>query len=147
MSPIQPTDIILDKPRKLLITNFTLFRAEAEVNKLRFAKPEEYLSIDSMMVAAFNTMLRAQGLLPMDLLLSLIAHGLVTEKGEKRPTIEDVAAMIDVSDQGRGEISLAVWNAYYNAAGKNLRPATEGEEKKTTDQPTGLGNGASPGSS
>lgn len=143
MTPIQPTDIILDKPRKLLINNMALFKAEAEVNKLRFAKPEEYQSIDALMVASFNNMFRARGLLPMDLLLSLIVHGLMVEKNERRPTVEEVAAMIDSSDQGRAEISVAVWTAYYQSAGKNLKVADGEEEKKTTDQPTGSVNGVS----
>lgn len=152
MNLIEPVDITLDKPRKLLINHLALFKAEAEINRMRFAKPEDYAAIDVLMVDAFNHIYRGKGMLPLDLLLCLISFGLVYESPkEKRFTIEDIAALLDGSEVSRAELSGIVWGAYFRIAGKNLKTVDadaplEGE-KKTEGQPTGLPNGALQGSS
>jgi hypothetical protein len=146
MGTIEPVEVLLDKPRKLLINHFCLYRAEAEVNKLRFAKPEEYCAIDVLMVDAFNHLYRARGMLPLDLLLCMIAFGLVYEPKEKRLTLEQIAELLDASELSRAELSGIVWGAYFKVAGKNLKQvAAEGpdEEKKTADPPTGPSSGLS----
>jgi hypothetical protein len=147
MTPIEPVEVILDKPRKLLINHFALYRAEAEVNKLRFAKPEDYASIDALMVDGFNNLYRARGMMPMDLLLCLITFGMVyDDPKERRLTVDQVAALLDVSESDRGTLSGTIWGAYFKLAGRNLKVATQGDvdaEKKTTDQPTGSNSGRS----
>lgn len=148
MSLIEPTEIVLDKPRKLLINHLALYRAEAEINKLRFAKPEDYASIDALMVDGFNHLFRARGMLPMDLLLCMLWAGLVYDDPKKpRLTIEQVAGLLDGAQVNRAEISGTVWGAYFKVAGKNLRVMSDGEagddaEKKSQDPPTGPDSGA-----
>lgn len=150
MSPIEPVEIILDKPRKLLINHFTLYRAEAEVNRLRYAKPEEYASIDVMMVEGFNHIFKSLGMLPMDLMLAMLCHGLVYEDPkEKRLNIEQVAGLLDLPEVDRQVVSTAIWAAYFKVAGKNIKiVGPEDTEKKTdlSDPPTGLESGPLPGS-
>lgn len=153
MSAIEPVEIVLDKPRKLLINHWTLYRAEAEINKLRFAKPDDYVSIDVLMVDGFNNLFRARGMLPMDLLLCMICYGLqYDDSKEKRLTLEQVAGLLDTSETSRAEISGTVWGAFYKVAGKHLKIATaadvaadEEQEKKNKDQPTGSNSGQSDG--
>ena len=146
MTPIQPIEIVLDKPRKLLINNMALYKTEADINRLRYAKPEDYASIDVLMVDAFNHLFRARGLLPMDLMLSMLVNGLIYEKGEKRLSLEEIAELIDNSESSRAELSGQVWAAYFNNAGKNLKfsDKIEDEEKKTESLQTGPLNGQSP---
>lgn len=152
MNLIEPIEVVLDKPRKILINHLALYRAEAEINKLRFARPEQYVSIDVLMIEGFNNLFRARGMLPMDLLLCMLWAGLVYDDPKKpRLTIEQVAALLDASETNRGEISGALWAAYFKVAGKNLKvvgpedSAQDAGEKKTEGQPTGSGNGVSPG--
>lgn len=147
MGTIEPVEVSLDKPRKLLINHFCLYRAEAEVNKLRFAKPEEYCSIDVLMVDAFNHLYRARGMLPLDLLLCMICFGIVYEPKEKRLTLEQIAEVLDASEMSRAELSGIVWGAYFTVAGKNLKQVdAPDEEKKTADPPTGQSSGPLDGS-
>lgn len=148
MNLIEPIEIVLDKPRKLLINHLTLFKAEGEINRMRFAKPEDYAAIDVLMIDSFNHLYRARGMLPLDLLLCLICHGLVyDDPKEKRLTIEQVAALLDKSETSRAELSGVIWGAYYRVASKNLKQveadAPPTDEKKTEDQPTGSDSGAS----
>lgn len=151
MNLIEPIEITLDKPRKLLINHLALFKAETEINRMRFAKPEDYAAIDVLMIDAFNHIYRGKGMLPLDLLLCLISFGLVYDSPkEKRFTIEEIAALLDGSDVNRAELSGVVWGAYFRIAGNNLK-AVEGDappdEKKSEGQRTGLPNGALQGSS
>jgi len=144
---IEPVEIVLDKPRKLLINHLALYRAEAEINKLRFAKPEDYASIDALMVDGFNHLFRSRGMLPLDLLLCMLWAGLVYDDPKKpRLSIEQVAAVLDEAKANRAEISGAIWGAYFKVAGRNLKVvgAEDGEatEKKNQDPPTGSDNGA-----
>lgn len=146
MTPIEPVEILLDKPRKILINHRALYKTEQEVNRQRFAKPDDYVQIHKLMVDSFNNMFRASGLLPMDLLLSLISNSLIAERGEKKLTMDEVADLLDKAETGMAEISAAVWTAYFSVAGRNLKTIEPGDEKKTdpaTTNPSGSINGAS----
>lgn len=153
MNLLEPIEITLDKPRKLLINHLTLFKAEADINKMRSAKPEDYAAIDSLMIDAFNHLYRARGMLPLDLMICLLTHGLVYEKGEKRLTIEEITALLDKTELSRAELSGIIWGAYFKVASKSLQAvdanSEEGkaEQKKSTGRQTGNTNGVSPESS
>lgn len=151
LGPIEPVEVVLDKPRKVLINHFALYRAEAEINKLRFAKPADYVSIDVLMVDGFNNLFRARGFLPMDLLLCMLTFGLVYESPkEKRLSLEEVAALLDSTEIDRADLSGIIWGLYFRLAGKNLKVATPedaAEEKKTADPPIGSSSGPSGDSS
>ena len=147
MNVIEPTEIILDRPRKLMINHRALRKAESEVNKLRFANPSNYANIDGLMIAAYNTMYRSMGLLPRDLMSCLLWAGLSDE--DPKLTLDKIESLLDSTDASLAEISGKVWAAYFKSAGKNLVIVGEADndaEKKTIseDQPTGLNSGASP---
>lgn len=145
MELIEPIEIVLDRPRKLLINHKALRRAESEVNKMRFAHPNDYASIDSLMVAGFNAIFRISGMLPRDLLVCMLWAGLANE--DPKLTIDRIDELMDQTPLDLGTISGIVWGAYFRAAGKNLQIVGAGsaeDEKKTNaaGRPTGSDSGA-----
>ncbi len=149
MSVIEPVEIILDKPRKLLLNHQALRRAENEVNKQRFAKPIDYTNIDNLMVSAYNTVFRLSGMLPRDLLSCLLWASIVPDSPrDPKLTIDRVDELLDQSEMSDADISVVIWSAYIKVAGKNFKQVgdsetDDSEEKKTKDQPTGSPNGRS----
>lgn len=147
MNVIEPVDIVLDKPRKLLLGYLGLYTAEMEINKLRGAKPDEHVSIDFMMINAYNLTLLTTGLLPVDVLLCVLWAGLLHE--EPKITKEKVAALMDQSPLTRGDLSAKVWAAYASSS-KNMfkvttaadaeQPSADDGEKKTAET-TGSNSG------
>ena len=146
MKALPLVEIDLDRKRTLLIDHAALFRAEQQINKLRSAKPEEYAAIDTLMVEAYNRILRRTGLLPLDLLFSVLWAALLHEDATLK--FEQIAGLMDCSSLTRAELSSRVWEAYFKSAGRNLVEAEEEEEpEKKKDQANGSIDGASDGSS
>ena len=147
MTPIEPLEIVLDRPRKVLINHLALFKAENEINRRRGAKPEEWASIDVLMVDAFNRIYRARGMLPRDLLVVMIWAGLGHETSKPALTVEQITGLLDNSEKGVAELSGEIWNAYFLANTKNLKAADTDEKKnQSADSMTptdGSTNGAS----
>ena len=141
MKPYPLIEIELDRPRKLLIDHAALFRAEQEINRLRGARPEEHLSIDTLMVEAYNRVLRMTGLLPIDLLFVMLWAALLHE--DPKLEVNRMAALMESSPLSRVELSARLWETYFKSAGKNLVERNDGGEEEKKNQPIGSDNGAS----
>ena len=144
MSVLEPAEIHLDKPRHLRLTHQALFDAERQVNKMRGAKPEDYVSIYTIMVRDFNRILAQQGIPPHDLIVCLLWAGLRHEQANLQ--IDQIGDLIDRSPLDLGEICGRIWGAFFAHAGKGvLRAASEADaEKKTTDPTATTGSTGGP---
>ena len=146
MKPFELIEVELDKKRSLLMNHEALFRAETQINKLRHSRPDEHAAIDTLMIDAYNRILRKTGLLPLDLLFVLLWASLLHEDPGLR--LEQIPSLIDRSPLSRVELSERLWQAYFKSAGKNLVEVKNDEEpEKKTELPPGSSNGALPDTS
>lgn len=148
MNAIQPVDILLDKPRRLLLNHRAFCLAESEINKRRFAKMEDYRGLDDLMIDANNRLLLRGRMPPMDLLIVMIWAGLLFENPALK--IDDIAPLLDASSTPRAELCGAVWRAWIEFSGANLMaqaPGAPSEEKKTLPEGQPNGAGSSPSGS
>jgi len=151
MNVIEPIEIVLDKPRKLMLGHWGLYTAEMEINKQRGAKPEEHVAIDFMMVDAYNRIFLKTGLLPLDLMVCVLWAGLLHE--DPKITKEKVAALMDQSQLSRADLSAKVWAAYFSSSKNSLKVSTESDDvgarqdapaedgEKKTDKTSGSNSG------
>jgi len=145
---IEPIEILLDKPRKILVNHAALFRAEGEVNRVRGNNAFGRVSIDYLMVNAFNAMTFMGAPLPLDLLAALLWASLVREPKEEI-AFDDIFGMLDKSQTATNDLAVSLWQGYVATAGKSLKQGESKEvdpdqEKKTVSPETGFGSSALP---
>ena len=160
MNVIEPAEILLDKPRKVLVNHAALFKAETEVNRIRGNTAFNRLGIDYLIVNAFNALIMLKAPFPLDLLAVMLWASIVREESRdakgrvQREEIkfEDIFPILDDSQTATNDIAVALFEAYCKTAGKNIKRGEaakddDGEaEKKNHSQSTGLNSGASPAS-
>jgi hypothetical protein len=129
---LQPIDIQLDKPRKLLINSMALRKAEFELNRLRGSDVRSWESIDGLIFQAYGKVYNTTGRLPADLLFCLLWGGLLHE--DPKLQLDDVGQLLDRSPLNLSEISGIIWRAYWAYSSKGLQKPEEskpdGEESK-----------------
>lgn len=130
---IEPVEIELDIKRGLLFTLRALMRAEREINRNRGAKVEDYVSIDYLIMSAAQKTVIKNGIMPLDLLITLLWASLLHEDPDLK--IDQVPELIEKSLLERGKIIDAVWEAYTRAASKSKQEAN-GEDKDLPLAPT-----------
>lgn len=139
---VDPVEIVLDKPRRLLITKRGLRLAEAELNKQRYPITGRVSNIDAYVVQAINDVIRLGGIMPRDLIVCLLWAALLHEDSKLK--IEQIDEIMDKSVTGDAEISGQLMGLYLNCAGPTVQKGAAEPEKKTTDPQTGPDSGASP---
>lgn len=146
---VEPVEVVLDKPRKLVLNNKALFEAETKINEIRRSGSFGRVSFDYLVIQATNAMQIMRAPFPRDLLAASLWAGIIRDPGEKI-SFEDIFDIMDNSETSIMDIGVAVFEAYSRSAGKNIKEVPPGEkvsaeEKKKTDSPaTGSTKSASP---
>lgn len=147
---IEASKILLDKPRRILMNHQALFKAEGQINAIRGSSTFARVSIDYLIVNAFNALTILKAPFPLDLLASLLWASIVRE-GKEEIAFEQVFELLDNSETSTNDIAVALFEAYCKTAGKNLKRDDDAtpdadQEKKTENLETGSGVSAPPSS-
>lgn len=151
MTPIEPVEITLDKPRKVLFNHNALIVAEREINKQRGATPQTYTSLEVLMYDAIRLVYQSKGALgalPRDILVTMLWAGLNYDPKARQFTIEQTLNLLDQSSLGISQLSIDIWNAYFKANENNFKivasDSPEPEKKSDMILTDGSTNGALP---